>query len=353
MIPLNTLQVSYAKGVVRTSEELQALGESLQRLTLSNESLSLSNKTLTDILYFQRQDSKNLDSGVASTTSSTDQKLFDGPNGNLSIASFAVSASPNTGQIRPQKPTSPDSTHDHLQRCMDSVQELAKTISCAMSAWQGQEKTGSSDIHGSHAELVAELGKLPSELQCKQCFGRVPWAHFDLTKAAFKCLGTCTCVSQTSSSLWRPCDTTVAYSVSAASDSPVLNAPRDVEPPPIPCGGSGKNDSGRGQSTRDLVPNSRDCDKDESLEKHIDIARQCFVPGDGIDRHVMVTDIQRYLGNDATVRPGKGTGENTVGFARHRSNCAVLTMSQGVTGYWIKAYRNLTTVCTTFEPSFC
>ncbi|KAM0712110.1 hypothetical protein Q7P37_011204 [Cladosporium fusiforme] len=58
----------------------------------------------------------------------------------------------------------------------------------------------------------------------------------------------------------------------------------------------------------------------------VDVARQWFVPGDGIDRHVIVTDIQRYLGNDATVRPGKGTGEN-----------------EGVTGYWIKAYRNLTT----------
>jgi hypothetical protein len=47
-----------------------------------------------------------------------------------------------------------------------------------------------------------------------------------------------------------------------------------------------------------------------------DVARQWFVPGDGIDRHVIVTDIQRYLGNDATVRPGKGTGENDVGSAR-------------------------------------
>lgn len=48
-----------------------------------------------------------------------------------------------------------------------------------------------------------------------------------------------------------------------------------------------------------------------------DVARQWFVPGDGIDRHVIVTDIQRYLGNDATVRPGQGTGENDVGTARH------------------------------------
>ncbi|EMF13514.1 uncharacterized protein SEPMUDRAFT_125271 [Sphaerulina musiva SO2202] len=56
-----------------------------------------------------------------------------------------------------------------------------------------------------------------------------------------------------------------------------------------------------------------------------EIARQWFVPGEGIDRHVISADIQRYLGNDATVRPGVGTGDN-----------------QGVQGYWIKAYRNLT-----------
>ena len=47
-----------------------------------------------------------------------------------------------------------------------------------------------------------------------------------------------------------------------------------------------------------------------------DIARQWFVPGEGIDRHVISADIQRYLGNDATVRPGLGNGENQV-----RLNC--------------------------------
>jgi hypothetical protein len=210
MKPLTTPQVSYAKDVLRTSEELRALGESLQRLTLSNEILSLSNKTLTDILYFQVQGPHKIDLEFASAASLTDDRSLDGSNGNLCNTRFAVSASPETGSVRPQKSTGSDSTHDRLQRCMDSVQELAKTIACAMSAWQGQEKTGSSDIHGSHAKLVAELGKLPKELQCKQCFGRVLWTHFDLTKAASKCLGTCTCVSQTSPSLWRPCDTTVA-----------------------------------------------------------------------------------------------------------------------------------------------
>lgn len=43
-----------------------------------------------------------------------------------------------------------------------------------------------------------------------------------------------------------------------------------------------------------------------------ELARQWFVSSEGIDRHVIVTDIQRYLGNDATVRPGTGTGENEV-----------------------------------------
>ena len=50
---------------------------------------------------------------------------------------------------------------------------------------------------------------------------------------------------------------------------------------------------------------------------------QYFVPGDGIDREVITADITRYLGNDALVRPGYHAGR---------------------TGYFITAYRNLTTV---------
>ncbi|KAF2803231.1 uncharacterized protein BDZ99DRAFT_468214 [Mytilinidion resinicola] len=55
------------------------------------------------------------------------------------------------------------------------------------------------------------------------------------------------------------------------------------------------------------------------------VTRQWFQPGEGIAREVITADIQRYLGNDALVRPGEGTGEY-----------------QGVQGYWITAYRNLT-----------
>jgi hypothetical protein len=52
---------------------------------------------------------------------------------------------------------------------------------------------------------------------------------------------------------------------------------------------------------------------------------QWFVLGDGIAREVITADIQRYLGPDALVRPGVGTGEY-----------------QGQPGYWITAYRTLT-----------
>ncbi|KAH7361177.1 hypothetical protein BKA66DRAFT_215489 [Pyrenochaeta sp. MPI-SDFR-AT-0127] len=54
-------------------------------------------------------------------------------------------------------------------------------------------------------------------------------------------------------------------------------------------------------------------------------ANQWFVAGDGIAREVITADIQRYLGPDALVRPGVGTGEY-----------------QGQPGYWITAYRTLT-----------
>jgi len=47
-----------------------------------------------------------------------------------------------------------------------------------------------------------------------------------------------------------------------------------------------------------------------------------FIPGDGISREVIQADICRYLGNDALVRPGTHNGR---------------------AGYFIRAYRNLTT----------
>ncbi|KAI0174098.1 hypothetical protein BJ166DRAFT_586930 [Pestalotiopsis sp. NC0098] len=53
-----------------------------------------------------------------------------------------------------------------------------------------------------------------------------------------------------------------------------------------------------------------------------------FVPRDGIDREVITADVCRYLGNDALVRPGVYESPQT---------------GQVVQGYYITAYRNLTT----------
>lgn len=53
-----------------------------------------------------------------------------------------------------------------------------------------------------------------------------------------------------------------------------------------------------------------------------------FVPRDGIDREVITADICRYLGNDALVRPGTYEEPNS---------------GQLIQGYYINAYRNLTT----------
>jgi hypothetical protein len=53
-----------------------------------------------------------------------------------------------------------------------------------------------------------------------------------------------------------------------------------------------------------------------------------FVPRDGIDREVITADICRYLGNDALVRPGTYENKET---------------GQLIQGYYINAYRNLTT----------
>ncbi|KAF1816346.1 hypothetical protein P152DRAFT_120181 [Eremomyces bilateralis CBS 781.70] len=75
-----------------------------------------------------------------------------------------------------------------------------------------------------------------------------------------------------------------------------------------------------------------------------------FISGEGISREVIQADICRYLGNDALVKPGYGTGENevslrTVASVTSRKQIAD-SISKGVYGYWIAAYRALTTEMT-------
>ncbi|KAI0536059.1 von Willebrand factor type A domain-containing protein [Xylaria digitata] len=57
-------------------------------------------------------------------------------------------------------------------------------------------------------------------------------------------------------------------------------------------------------------------------------SNEYFVPRDGIDREVITADIQRYLGPGASIKPGTYINPNT---------------EQAIQGYFIIAYRNLTT----------
>lgn len=63
-------------------------------------------------------------------------------------------------------------------------------------------------------------------------------------------------------------------------------------------------------------------------ENFIPRSNEYFLPDDGIDRVVITADICRYLGNDASVRPGNYQNPQTL---------------QVQAGYFINAYRNLTT----------
>ncbi|THY76049.1 hypothetical protein D6C94_03556 [Aureobasidium pullulans] len=96
------------------------------------------------------------------------------------------------------------------------------------------------------------------------------------------------------------------------------------EPDSTSTGGSSEvidNDaSKRFESIENIIPPST-ADISGSL------LRNWFVPKDGINRQVISANIQRYLGNDATVRPGQDRVDGSE-----------------VQGYWIKAYRSLTTV---------
>ena len=98
--------------------------------------------------------------------------------------------------------------------------------------------------------------------------------------------------------------------------------------------GALQNDRGDDMQSRSVVdlterPATRDPLMSLSSNRYTqDNVREWFHPANGIDRAFISINIQRYLGNDATVRPGLGIDDN-----------------EGVQGYWIKAYRNLTTVC--------
>ncbi len=78
-----------------------------------------------------------------------------------------------------------------------------------------------------------------------------------------------------------------------------------------------------------------------------------FVPRDGIDREVITSDICRYLGNDALVRPGTYEVRDSKPAVRplqlrfsHHPFPLQSPDGRATQGYFITAYRNLTSVST-------
>jgi hypothetical protein len=76
------------------------------------------------------------------------------------------------------------------------------------------------------------------------------------------------------------------------------------------------------------MSSGRDRERDRRAQAASVRTNEYFVPKDGIDREVITADICRYLGNDALVRPGNYENPQT---------------RQVQAGYFITAYRNLTT----------
>jgi hypothetical protein len=58
-----------------------------------------------------------------------------------------------------------------------------------------------------------------------------------------------------------------------------------------------------------------------------------WIPSDGIRRDVIQADIQRYLGQDALVKPGLGIGQDAVSsLTRHLSHALISTRVNEATG---------------------
>lgn len=68
-----------------------------------------------------------------------------------------------------------------------------------------------------------------------------------------------------------------------------------------------------------------------------------FIPGEGISREVIQADICRYLGNDALVRPGNHNVRPST-FVNTITQDLQTDHKQGRPGFFIRAYRNLTSV---------
>ena len=188
-----------------TKDELQALEADLRVLVLANKDLSNSNKSLAETIAVISRAVTPISPKVRSPSCLSPAMAGRGTSRAAPVTSLFAMSPTNLPQIVPRKPVPSDRLDDHLQRCMRSVQDLAQTVTCALAALQGREKTGSSDIHASYARLVADIHQLPPKVQCVHCKRSVTWFHLDPPKLDSGQVGACVCMRRASPSIWEPC----------------------------------------------------------------------------------------------------------------------------------------------------
>ena len=235
----------YTDLAYRTKDELQALEADLKLLALSNKDLSHSNKTLSDTI-----------AAISRPLLSPAMPQAQDPHVDLSAvpvqkatrdmhATLLMAMPPNTlPPITPRQLVPSGDMSDHLQRCMKSVQDLAMTISCALDALQGREKTGSSDIHGSYASLKATMDQLPATVQCDHYKQSVAWSHLEPIGYGVGPSGPCNCVGQTVPPLAEPCSAPMSRNrLRAKSDRAVGPRPSSREVSSVQSQSAGKDKS--------------------------------------------------------------------------------------------------------------
>lgn len=148
---------------------MQALEARYKSLEISYEKLSESNRKLVDAHVALTQ-------SLCATTSS-------GP--------FSATTKSGSTQLSAQ-PIVTDLVTCHLQRCIDTVEELTRTITCAIGVWRGHGKYGSSDLLGSYATVATAFNQIAAGLKCSACTDHVLWADFNPTEPHHGC-GTCIC----------------------------------------------------------------------------------------------------------------------------------------------------------------
>jgi hypothetical protein len=91
-------------------------------------------------------------------------------------------------QPAPSNPTS-----DHLRHCMDSVQELAKSIARAMDKWHSHGLLGCSEIHDSYVRVFTHVQQLPTDVECTRCTRRAYKSNPRRSPSRVDLPSTCTC----------------------------------------------------------------------------------------------------------------------------------------------------------------